>query len=133
MKVEVFALCDAATENQGKLNILGTFDRLIAKQLPVVHPSCAVAIRLRFDTMEATAHQVRILMVDADGKAIFDGMNAAIHPRIPNELSSVAVNLIMHIQRLKFEAFVEYALHLEVDHQIVATLPLTVAQHPVVE
>ena len=28
MKVEVFALCDAATESQGKLNILGTFDRL---------------------------------------------------------------------------------------------------------
>ena len=58
MKVEVFALCDAATESQGKLNLLGTFDRLVAKQLPVVHPACAVAIRLRFDTMEVAAHHV---------------------------------------------------------------------------
>ena len=133
MKVEVFALCDAATESQGKLNLLGTFDRLVAKQLPVVHPACAVAIRLRFDTMEVAAHQVRMIMVDTDGKTIFDGMHASIHPRIPSGLSSVAVNLIMQIQRLKFEAFGEYALHLEVDHQIVATLPLTVAKNPPTE
>ena len=133
MKVEVFALCDAATESQGKLNLLGTFDRLVAKQLPVMHPACAVAIRLRFDTMEVAVHQVRMTMVDIDGKTIFDGMNASIHPRIPSDLSSVAVNLIMQIQRLKFEDFGEYALHLEVDRQIVANLPLTVAKNPATE
>ena len=94
----------------------------------MLHPSCAVAIRLRFDTMEVAAHHVRMIMVDTDGKTIFDGMNASIHPHIPSGLSSVAVNLIMQIQRLKFEAFGEYAF-IEVDHQIVATLPLTVAKN----
>ena len=39
MKVEIFALCDAATESQGKLNLLGTFDQLVAGSVPVVHPS----------------------------------------------------------------------------------------------
>ena len=130
MRVEIFALCDAATESQGKLNLLGTFDRLMAKKLPVVHPSCAVALRLRFDAIEARVHHVRISLVDADGKVIFKGIEASVHPRVTGKLSSAAVNLILHLQRIKFDAFCEYALHLEIDHQMVASLPLTVAEIP---
>jgi hypothetical protein len=50
MKVEIFTLCDAATTDAaGKLNILGSFDRLNATQTPVMHPQCALAIKLRFE------------------------------------------------------------------------------------
>ena len=45
MKVEIFTLCDAATvDAAGKLNVLGSFDRLNAATAPVVHPQCALAI-----------------------------------------------------------------------------------------
>src|SRR3954471_3148287 len=35
MQLEVFTLCDAATEHAGKLNIIGTFDSLRAFEAPV--------------------------------------------------------------------------------------------------
>ena len=50
MKVELYVLCDAATADAGgKLNILGVFDRLNAREAPVTHPLCALAVRLRFE------------------------------------------------------------------------------------
>ena len=39
MRVEIFTLCDAATVDAGgKLSILGSFDRLNAREAPVIHP-----------------------------------------------------------------------------------------------
>ncbi len=53
MKIEIFTLCDAATTDAaGKLNILGSFDRLNAVQAPITHPQCALAIKLRFERVE---------------------------------------------------------------------------------
>ncbi|WP_407992464.1 DUF6941 family protein, partial [Pontiella sp.] len=66
MKIEVFALCDAATDNHGKLNILGTFDQIYAARVPVSHPACAIALRLRFDKMEEGVHSVKLQLVNPD-------------------------------------------------------------------
>ncbi|MAI20338.1 MAG: hypothetical protein CMF28_03790 [Kiritimatiellaceae bacterium] len=127
MKVEIFALCDAATESQGKLNLLGTFDQLVAGSVPVVHPACAVAIRIRFEVQEAVEHQIRLHMVDPDGQLFMKSMGASIRPRFGGDVSSAAVNLILQLQRIKFDLFADYALRLEVDDEEVASLPLRVA------
>jgi hypothetical protein len=64
MKVELFALCDAATADAGgKLNILGVFDRLNAREAPVTHPLCALAVRLRFERLEEGQKRVRVSFV----------------------------------------------------------------------
>jgi len=52
MQLEIFTLCDAATEHAGKLNIIGTFDVLRAAITPITHPQCAIAGRLRFEQIE---------------------------------------------------------------------------------
>ncbi len=50
MKVEIFTLCDAATiDAAGKLNVLGSFDRLNSPAEPITHMHCALAIKLRFE------------------------------------------------------------------------------------
>ena len=38
MNIQVAVLCDAATEENGKLNLLGAFDTIIAQQIPATHP-----------------------------------------------------------------------------------------------
>src|SRR2546425_8041034 len=38
MHVQIAALCDAATDYNGKLNLLGTFDTVLTQQMPAVHP-----------------------------------------------------------------------------------------------
>lgn len=45
MKISIFTLCDYAQNNQGKLSIIGTFNRISSKQYPFTYiPSfCIVA------------------------------------------------------------------------------------------
>ena len=126
MKLEVFALCDAAAESHGRLNVLGTFDQLVAVRLPVIHPACAVALRIRFDVHEAAEHRIRLRMVDADGQPFMKEMDASIRPRFGEDVSSTAINLILNMQRIKFDAFADYALILEVNNVEEAFLPLRV-------
>ena len=52
MQTEIFTLCDAATLDHGKLNILGSFDTIWARAFPLDHPMCAVACKLRFEMGE---------------------------------------------------------------------------------
>jgi hypothetical protein len=124
MKIEVFTLCDAATDNHGKLNILGTFDQIYAQRMPVFHPACAVALRIRFDKMEEGPHAVMIQLVDPDGRPVFKPMEGEVNPRMGEDIDSLAVNLILNFQHLKFEHFDDYQLNLFVDGASLASLPL---------
>lgn len=130
MKIEVFCLCDAATDNRGKLNILGTFDQIYAAKMPVVHPACAIALRIRFDKMEEGTHTVNLQMVDPDGRPVFQPMAGEVHPRMADEVDSVAVNLILNFQHVKFEDYADYQIDLALDGQSVASLPLRVRELP---
>ena len=60
------------------MNILGTFDQIYAAKMPVVHPSCAIALRMRFDKMEEGSHKVNIQLVDPDGHPVFQPMEVPI-------------------------------------------------------
>jgi len=42
MNIQVAVLCDAATDDNGKLNLLGAFDTIYTQQLPAVHPQCSI-------------------------------------------------------------------------------------------
>ena len=130
MKVEVFALCDAATDSRGKLNILGTFDQIYAARMPVVHPACAIAIRMRFDKMEEGVHKVNLQLVNPDGRPVLPPMDGEVHPRMADDVDSVAVNLILNFQHVKFESFADYQINLAIDDQAIASLPLRVREIP---
>jgi hypothetical protein len=128
MKVEMFVLCDAATEYAGKMNILGTFDSIHARQMPAAHPHCAVAMRLRFERSERGDHRMRVNLVDADGQLVIPPLEAGLQVRFPDEAPSFALNLILNLQGLRFNRFGEYSIDLIADGQPVASLPLFVRQ-----
>lgn len=130
MKIEVFALCDAATDNRGKLNILGTFDQIYAVKMPVIHPACAIALRLRFDKIEEGSHTVNIQLVNPDGIPVFQGMEGKVNPRMGADVGSVAVNLILNFQHVKFSDFADYQINLTIDDVAMASLPLRVREMP---
>jgi len=89
MKVEIFTLCDAATSDSGgKLNILGSFDRINARETPVTHPLCALAIKLRFERLEEGQKRIRISFVDSDGTAVMPTLDAATQVMFPPDESS---------------------------------------------
>jgi hypothetical protein len=130
MNIEAFLLCDAATDQQGKLNVLGAFDVLFAKQMPVIHPACAVAMRVRFEKIENGNHPVRIHVINEDGKSIGPNLQANVNVNIGDDADSTATNLILNIQRLKFEDYGQYRIDLAIDNQIKGSLPLYVREVP---
>jgi len=128
MHLEVFSLCDAATADTGKLNILGAFDTIWCSQVPVVHPQCSIALRIRFDSIERGEHKISVNFVDADGKHILPPANGVIKINFPNEQRSGSSHLILNIQGLKLEKHGEYSIDLAIDGRSEASLPLFVKQ-----
>jgi len=129
MNVEIFCLCDAATDQQGKLNILGAFDTVFAKDIPTVHPQCAVVLRIRFQHIEQGQHKIIVHLIDADGNFVIPSLDADINLKeAPQHQDSVAINMVLNLQQLKFEKYGEYAINLAVDGRQEASLPLYVKQ-----
>jgi hypothetical protein len=130
MEVEIFALCDAATDYAGKLNILGTFDAVRARQFPVAFPHCAVALRLRFEHIEEGEHRVRMNFVDEDGRAIVPSLDNSLTVQFPTEEPSICANMVLNINGMKFEKPGRYAIDLAIDGRHERSLPINVAETP---
>jgi hypothetical protein len=131
MHVEVFALCDAATSHAGKLNLLGVFDTIYAQDIPVTHPACSIAIRLRWDRIEANQqHRIRLQFVDEDGRDVIPTWEGRIHVQSPHDRSSVASDLTLNLQQTAFNQYGQYALDLAINGRLEASLPLYVLPPP---
>jgi hypothetical protein len=126
MNIQVAVLCDAATDYAGKLNVLGTFDTIVAQQLPAVHPQCTVALRLAFDRSEEGRHQVAVNFVDDDGREVMARINMPIEVQLPPEAIFAARNFIINIQQMKFSRPGHYAIGLLLDGQLQTSIPLQV-------
>lgn len=126
MNIEIAALADAATEQAGKLNILGTFDRIRSGSFPFQHPLCAVVYRLRFTWNEQGAHRIRVAFIDADGRAIVPPLESEIQVRLDRQRESTVVNVILMLQGIKFEKAGLYRVDMFLDGSAAHSLPLTV-------
>jgi hypothetical protein len=126
MKVEIFTLCDAATTDAGgKLNILGSFDRISAKEAPVIHPHCSLAAKLRFERIEEGQRTIKITFVDPDGAPVLPPIDVTTEVRgLGNETPTAS--LAINIQQLKLPKFAEYSIDLAVDGRHEASIPLFV-------
>jgi hypothetical protein len=128
MDIEAFLLCDAATDQQGKLNVLGAFDTIWAKKLPAIHPACSVVTRVRFVKIEDGNHSVKIQIIDQDGSNIGPKLEGSISVRTAPNLDSSVANLILNIQRLEFKQYGQYRIDLAIDGDIKASLPLRITE-----
>ena len=128
MKVEIFTLCDAATTDAaGKLNILGSFDRLNAREAPVTHPQCALALKLRFERLEEGQKRIRIAFVDSDGASVMPTLDTTTQVQFRPDDSSATASLVLVIQQLKLPRFGEYSIDLAVDDRHETSIPLLVS------
>lgn len=130
MNIEAFLLCDAATEQQGKLNVLGAFDNIYAKKVPTMHPACALAVRIRFDKIEEGNHSVRIQIIDQDGNNVCPKLEGNISVRTMPGHDSTVANLVLNIQRLEFKQYGQYRVDLAIDNKIEGSLPFHVREIP---
>lgn len=119
MDIEAFFLCDAATDQRGKLNVLGAFDIIWAKETPVTHPACTIVARIRF--YKTASHSVKVDITDKDGFVCGPKLVGDIKAKLSEGRDSAVVNLVLNIQRLKFEMFGKHTLTLQLDGKEVAS------------
>lgn len=128
MDIEVFTLCDAAADYQGRLSILGIFDTVFAANLPAQHPQCAVALRIRFSKIEEGKHNLTLHLVDNDGKMLMPPLTGEFDVQLVGNDRQGAMNLILNLQGLSFNRYGEYAINLAIDSHELDSLPFWVKQ-----
>lgn len=115
MIIEAFLICDAATDQHGKLNVLGAFDSIRAAKFPCIHPACTIALRIRFFYEENGDHTIRICVLNEDGSEIIPTLQGNMHIATPVVEEWSVSNLILNLQHLKFDRPGDYSIALEVD------------------
>lgn len=130
MDMQIAILCDAATDNSGKLNILGTFDTIYTTQLPAIHPQCSIALRMAFSKAEEGAHKVRLTFMDEDGKPVMPNIDMSVDVKVPDDTIFVSRNFIVNIHQLKFERPGLYSVDISMEGRQVGSISLLVKQLP---
>jgi hypothetical protein len=130
MNIQVAVLCDAATDESGKLNLLGAFDTIYTQQLPAVHPQCSAALRVTFGHEDEGDHKLQLHFVDADGHSIMPSIDIPVQVGLPGEASFGTRNFIVHFQQLKFESPGLYSIDIRLDDRSQASVPLLVKHVP---
>ena len=113
MDVTLALLCDAAnTTAEGKLNILGTFDRIGARSFPVSHPAMSLVLRLSATPAEAgDSRELEIRVVGPDGENVgqITGQIDIVASGTPGADSQY--QLIFNLPNITFPSAGPYAFH----------------------
>jgi len=129
MQLLLATLCDSASDYQGKLCILGTFDTLCAPQFPVVHPQCSLAVRLLFSPEDIGRHEMTIELLDDSGKTVMPAFTPSMEVQFPHgAIPFVTRNVVLNLQRLRFEKPGVYHFAITMDGSDLISLPVRVTR-----
>jgi len=123
MKIELFTFCDFAQENSGKLTIVGTFDTIISRNFPCIHPQLSVVIRLRFDLWEFASHEFKIETRDLNGEMVIKPIRGNVEVKGVGNATAVS-HLVFTISNLHFKSSGVINFILYIDDKELSSLPL---------
>ena len=91
MKIPMALLADEANISQeGKLNVMGVFDRIAAATFPVVHPKLVFVFRVQAEyTDQGPPVPVRVRLLDQDAAVLFEAAGDLAPPPVePGEFAT---------------------------------------------
>jgi hypothetical protein len=126
VQVKLALLADYANVTaEGKLNILGIFDRIGVGQVPAMHPQMHLILRLEAHPAErGRAHKIEIRLHDPDGKTVFD-VHGDFVPQGPTG-ETIATNQILTLNNLQLVKAGGYMFIVFVNNDLKAEVPLHV-------
>jgi hypothetical protein len=78
-----FLADEANVSQEGKLNVLGIFDRIAAPSFPTLHPRMVFAFRVQAEYADAgRPFEVRVRLMDEDGGIVFEANGEITPPQI---------------------------------------------------
>jgi hypothetical protein len=125
VKVSLALLADCANiSREGKLNILGIFDRINAKSLPAIHPQMQLVMTLEADRGDADkGHKLGIELIDADGAKLLS-MNGDLKFGQPPPGEQVRINHIIQLNNIRFEHFGSFEFKILINDEVRKSIPL---------
>lgn len=129
MDIEVFTLCDAATQGGGKLNILGSFNIIFADELPAVHPFCAVALKLRAKKGEEGEHAFSFHFLDSNLNEIMPPGKVTLNAIFGDEETTCLI-VILQVRKLTLKESGNYYIKLSLNDKELACIPFYLKLSP---
>jgi len=129
VQVTLALLADYANvSREGKLNILGIFDKIYAQSVPAVHPQMQLVMTLEADRGDAEKeHRTEIELIDADGAKLFSIVgNLKFGPPPPGE--HMRLNHVIQLNNLRFEHFGSYDFKILVNKEVRKSVSLSVVE-----
>lgn len=126
MHVNLGVLADYANvTGDGKLNILGIFDRINLMQIPAVHPQMHLVLRLEAHAAELDRqHDIEIRLHDPEGTTIFEVKGEIVPRGEPGR--PVSTNQILTLNNLQLEKVGDFKFIVLVNNDLKAEIPLAV-------
>jgi hypothetical protein len=130
MEIDLAVIADAANVSQeGKLNVLGVFDTISAREFPFRHAAMVFVVRMTADFTEQGTCKLEVRLMDADGGQVFKAEG-------PMEVSGGAPgrpakpHVIIGLSGISFGKPGDYSFEILVDGQHMKSVPLYVTEAP---
>lgn len=135
MELQLAVLADAANLSaEGKLNILGAFDAIFARSVPVVWPSMVFVAKVELSQSDGEDVLFELRVVSEDGDLVFRAEIQGHLQRVgPPDGVSPCVPIIVPMNHAHFEHFGAYSFELWNRGSRLIGVPLHVrraGQHP---
>ncbi|MFW5946879.1 MAG: DUF6941 family protein [Gemmatimonadota bacterium] len=120
----------ANVSREGKLNVMGIFDRVFTRQVPGRFPPMQLVIRLEaeYDELD-TEHSVRVQLRDPGGEPIFD-IDGAFTPRGGQPGQKTGVNHVLHLGNVPLHRAGSHRILVWIDGALKREVPIHVVQPP---
>lgn len=135
MKLEYCVICDYASVGpDGKMVIVGTFDRVFHGDGPALLPLLGVALRLRAEASDTDGRrhkiQLRIKSPDASTLAQLDA-EVGLQPGLSaDRVEENSISLPFMAQNMVFAQKGKYAFEVWLDNRLLSNTPLYVSSPP---
>ena len=130
MEVDLAVVADAANVSQeGKLNVLGVFDTIWAREFPFRHSAMVFVLRLHADFTEQGDHGMQVRLIDADGGQVFKAEGPV---KVPAGAPGRAArpHVILTLNAISFPAPGDYSFEVTLDGAHLRSVPLHVVKMP---
>lgn len=130
MEIDLAVVADAANVSQeGKLNILGIFDTIWAREFPFRHASMVFVVRVGADFTEQGVHPMEVRLVDADGEQIFSAEGPLqVTGGTPGR--AIKPHIVMGLSGVAFPRAGDYAFEILIDGRHMRSVPLYIVEGP---